>query len=147
MSMRYQVDQALLALLTSKLRQYAVVGLEDGAERPRRINPEGLIILRDGDPGEPEVDLSPPTYHYEQRNSVEIAAYTSSEKLRLVLDRMGRDIGAAIESDRLLGDLVSYMHVTAMEMADLTSNAAVGTQTQKGATFDIITIYSTEHPL
>ncbi|MCV0428716.1 MAG: hypothetical protein K5905_24945 [Roseibium sp.] len=32
-----------------------------------RVPAEGLLILRDGEPGEPEVTLSPLRYHYQHR--------------------------------------------------------------------------------
>jgi hypothetical protein len=146
MSMRRQVDQAVLAMLKRGLPQYAVLGLEDGAERTRRISEFGEVLLRDGDAGDPEIDLSPPTYHYDHRIPVEIAAYKSSEPLRVVLDRMGGEIGAVIAANRFLGGLASYMEATALEMADLISGAPGG-QTQKGAAFDIVVNYSTTSPL
>ena len=43
-----------------------------GATLPERIPPAGLLILRDGDPGTPEVTLSPLQYHYEHRAEVEV---------------------------------------------------------------------------
>ncbi|OXS18851.1 acyl-CoA transferase, partial [Pseudomonas fluorescens] len=36
-----------------------------GEVLPERIPPEGLLTLRDGDPGEPELTLSPLAYHYQ----------------------------------------------------------------------------------
>ena len=39
---------------------------------PERIPPAGMIIVRDGGPGEPEVTLSPLYYHYEHLAKVEI---------------------------------------------------------------------------
>lgn len=39
-----------------------------GAEvLPERVPTDGLLILRDGEPGEPEVTLSPLRYHYQNR--------------------------------------------------------------------------------
>ena len=39
---------------------------------PERLPAGGLVILRDGDPGTPEVTLSPLTYHYEHRAEIEV---------------------------------------------------------------------------
>lgn len=147
MSKRHEVDQAVLALLKAGLPEYQVTGLDDGAERARRVSPSGSVILRDGDVGEPEIDLSPPTYHYEHRIAVEIAAYVSSEPLRTVLDRMGGRIGAVITANRSLNELVDYLDAGALEMADLVSGAGVGAQTQKGAILTITATYSTTSPL
>ena len=38
---------------------------------PERVPIEGLLILRDGEPGEPEVTLSPLAYHYQHRAEIE----------------------------------------------------------------------------
>ena len=39
---------------------------------PERINAGGLVFLRDGDPGTPEVTLSPLAYSYEHRAELEV---------------------------------------------------------------------------
>ena len=41
---------------------------------PERVPAEGLLILRDGEPGEPEVPLSPFAYHYQHRAEIEAEA-------------------------------------------------------------------------
>lgn len=144
MSMRHTVDQAVLALVTQAMAGHDVAGLEDGAERPRRVSQFGSVWVRDGDPGDPEIDICPPTYNYAHRVPVEIAAYQQSRKLRDVLDEMAGKIGAAVEADRYLGGLASYVEVTALEIAGI---SVVNSQTQLGGTFDIIVHYSTTSPL
>jgi hypothetical protein len=42
-----------------------------GEVLPERVPPAGLLILRDGDPGEPAVTLSPLRYHYQHHAEVE----------------------------------------------------------------------------
>ena len=49
--------------------------------KPERIPPGGLVVIRDGDPGEPDVTLSPVFYLYTHRIPVEIAAFESSVRL------------------------------------------------------------------
>lgn len=144
MSVHRDIDDAVLALFKRGLPQYDVSGLADGAERPRRISPFGSVIVRDGDAGDPEIDLSPPTYHYERRIPIDLGAYLSSEPLRVVLDRMGGEIGAVIAGDRFLGGLVSYLDATAIDIAPLT---IAGGTTQLGGTFYLVAIYSTTSPL
>ena len=57
--------------------------------KAERIPPGGLVVIRDGDPGEPEVSLSPLTYLYSHRIPLEIAAYESATLTReQVLDAM-----------------------------------------------------------
>jgi hypothetical protein len=72
-----------------------VVAALSGAEvkrnlaKPERIPPGGLVVIRDGEPGEPDVTLSPVSYLYTHRIPVEIAAFESAALTReQVLDEM-----------------------------------------------------------
>ena len=58
--------ETILAALHARLQTLATPVLR-GDVLPERIPANGLIILRDGKPGEPEVTLSPVTYFYEHR--------------------------------------------------------------------------------
>jgi hypothetical protein len=42
-----------------------------GEVLPERVPAAGLLILRDGEPGEPAVTLSPLRYHYQHRAEIE----------------------------------------------------------------------------
>lgn len=147
MSKRLDVMTALAALLKAAAPQCDHHALADDADRPKRIGPHGTIVLRDGDPGEPEIDLCPPTYHFQHRFPVEISAYASSEPLRVVLDRMAGWIAAAVQADRTLGGLCNHIDVGALELVDLMGGAGPGSATQKGAVFEITADYSTTTPL
>jgi hypothetical protein len=147
MSKSYDVDKAVSDLIKLAVPDFMIVSLDDdGADRPRRIDQRGTVWIRDGELAEPDVDLSPPTYHYTHRIPVEIAAYTSSEPLRVVLARMAAMIAAPIIADRYLGGLVNYIEVTALDLVNL-NTTGVGMQTQKGGMFDIVAQYSTDNPL
>ena len=52
--------EVILAALHGRLQTLAAPVLR-GDVLPERISPNGLIMLRDGKPGEPEVTLSPLT--------------------------------------------------------------------------------------
>ena len=43
-----------------------------------RVPASGMLILRDGDPGEPAVTLSPLRYHYQHRADVEAVVQTGT---------------------------------------------------------------------
>jgi hypothetical protein len=47
-----------------------------GEALPERLPAAGLLILRDGEPGEPAVTLSPLRYHYQHRAEVEAVLQT-----------------------------------------------------------------------
>ena len=63
--------EAILAALLARLQPLAAHVLRDDV-LPERISAVGLIILRDGQPGEPEVTLSPLRYHYQHRAELEV---------------------------------------------------------------------------
>jgi hypothetical protein len=63
--------ETILAALQARLQTLAALALRDEV-LPERIPAAGLIILRDGQPGEPEVTLSPLRYHYQHRAELEV---------------------------------------------------------------------------
>src|SRR5690554_459551 len=67
---------------------------------PARIPAGGLIIVRDGTPGEPEVLMSPPLYYYEHEAEVEIIVDRPGKVREAVFDTLKQAVGAAIAADR-----------------------------------------------
>lgn len=144
MSKRHDVDRAVLALVQRALLGHIVIGMEDGAERPRRTSDLETVTLRDGELDQPDVDLSPPTWHWTHRVPIEMRAYKQSRSLRTVLDEMAGKVGAAVAADRFLGGRVSFLDVSGLDVEPLSS---FGSRTELGASFDIIATYSTTTPL
>jgi len=66
---------------------------------PERAPAVGLLILRDGEPGEPEVTLSPLRYHYQHRAEIEAVVHGASRDT--AFDTLCASVGAAIAADRL----------------------------------------------
>lgn len=60
--------ETILAALHARLSALPATILR-GEVLPERIPTDGLLILRDGEPGDPEVTLSPLRYHYRARPS------------------------------------------------------------------------------
>ena len=98
-------ESALLALFSALGASLpAGAKLLRNAILPERVPAQGVAILRDGDPGEPEVLLSPPRYIYEHRAEIDIAVEAASAAERdATFDALKRAIGAAIAVDRTLG--------------------------------------------
>lgn len=141
-SKREAVLAGVLALLRSALPSAEV---RRNLAKPERIPPGGLAIVRDGDPGEPEVLLSPLTYLYTHRIPVEIAARESGTQSReQVLDIMLAAIGAAVAADRTLGGLCDFIEAEAPATADID---AAGAQTVRWADAAIVASYGTSDPL
>ena len=62
--------ETILAALHARLSTLPAFALR-GEVLPERVPADGLLILRDGVPGEPEVTLSPLAYHYQHRAEIE----------------------------------------------------------------------------
>ena len=109
---------------------------------PERIPSEGLLILRDGDPGEPAVTLSPLAYHYQHR--AEIEAVVQGAALDAAFDTLTASIGAALAADRTLGGLCDWVEAEAPRPVDL---PVEGAASLKAAVIPIVLHYSTADPL
>jgi hypothetical protein len=64
--------ETILTALADLLRLIPFVPVLRGEVLPERVPAAGLIILRDGDPGDPAVTLSPLLYHYDHRAELEV---------------------------------------------------------------------------
>jgi len=145
MSKRVDVLAAVKALIQDALPGATVKGMSAEEAKPETVGPLGMVIVRSGDPGQPEVDLSPPTYWWEHNIPVEVAAYQSSwQTSQQVLDDMLTAIGAALIADRTLGGLCLWLDAEAPTdgETEIRGAAAIG-----WADFAIVATYSTNSPL
>ena len=113
-----------------------------GEVLPERIPPAGLLILRDGEPGEPEVTLSPLTYHYQHR--AEIEAIVQGVHRDAAFDWLLASLGAVIAADRTLGGLCDWVEAEAPQPVDL---AVEGAASLKATVIPVVLHYSTADPL
>ena len=113
-----------------------------GDVMPERVPAAGLLILRDGEPGEPEVTLSPLRYHYQHR--AEIEAVVQGAARDATFDTLCASIGAAIADDPTLGGLCDWVEAEAPRPVDL---AVDGAASLKAAVIPVILHYSTADPL
>ncbi|MBA4492423.1 acyl-CoA transferase [Paracoccus sp. S1E-3] len=109
---------------------------------PERVPPDGLLILRDGEPGEPEVTLSPVAYHYQHR--AEIEAVVQGTDRDAAFDALCASIGTAIAADRTLGGLCDWIEPEAPRPVDL---PVEGAASLKAAIIPVILHYTTADPL
>jgi len=110
---------------------------------PERIPAAGLLILRDGTPGEAEVTLSPLRYHWQHQAEIEVFIRGSSG-LELAFDTLAEGIGHAIAGDRTLGGLCDWIETDAPEPADL---AVEGAPTIRAAVLILNLHYTSNDPL
>jgi hypothetical protein len=141
-SKREQVLEAIKALVASALPSAEV---KRNLDKPERIPPGGLVIVRDGDAGEPEILLSPLTYIYEHRVPIEIAAFASASLTReQALDQMLAALGEAVAADRTLGGLCEFLDTEAPTSDGLETAGAISGRWADAA---IIASYATGNPL
>jgi len=133
--------ETILTALYARLSMLPARALR-GDVLPERIPAEGLLILRDGDPGEPEVTLSPLAYHYQHR--AEIEAVVQGVDRDVGFDILCASIGAALTEDRTLGGLCDWVEVEAPQPVDLPVD---GGTSLKAALITIVLLYSTQNPL
>ncbi len=136
--------ETILAALYARLLALPATTLR-GAVLPERIPTEGLLILRDGEPGEPEVTLSPLQYHFEHRTEVEVIVQGKTPAVRdTVFDVLLSELATAISVDRTLGGLCDWTEAEAPQPVDLPVEGAEGL---KAAIVPIILTYTTADPL
>ena len=109
---------------------------------PERVPSAGLLILRDGEPGEAEVTLSPLRYHFQHR--AEIEAVVQGAARDNAFDALCTSVGLMITADRTLGGLCDWVEAEAPRPVDLPIEGAAAL---KAAVITIILHYSTADPL
>ena len=134
--------ELILAALHVRLQTLAAPVLR-GDVLPERIPPAGLIILRDGKPGDPEVTLSPLTYFYEHRAELEVVIQAGTGRDAL-FDTLAAYIGSVLAADRTLGGLCDWVEAEAPEPVDLPIEGAAAL---KAAVIVVVLHYATPDPL
>ena len=110
---------------------------------PTRIPASGLVILRDGSPGEPEVSLSPLTYHFEHEATLEVIVQGQATQDSL-FDAICVAIGLRLASNRTLGGLCDWLEGAAPDPTEIITE---GGEPMKGAAVTITLTYSTTSPI
>ncbi|MCV2449261.1 acyl-CoA transferase [Paracoccus sp. DMF] len=134
--------ETVLAALHARLQPLAALVLRDEA-LPERIPAAGLIILRDGQPGEPEVTLSPLRYHWQHRAELEVVVQAGIGRAG-AFDDLIATIGAALDGDRTLGGFCDWVEPEAPALVDLPVEGAAAL---KAAVITVVLHYTTTGPL
>lgn len=144
MSKRRDVILAVKALVQAALPLAKIAGFDQDTAKPKRLDPAGTVIGHPGDAGEPEVDLSPLTYHYEHAIVLELAAPSGGGNQDEALDEMMGAIGTLIAADRYLGGLCTWLEAGTPDVDDRAADGADGI---RWASLPIIASYTTQDPL
>lgn len=137
--------EQVLSALFDRLRGVAGAAVKRNEALPHAVPAGGLVILRDGDPGEPDVTLNPRMEFYSHR--AEIEAFVTQPvggDGEPVLDALLTKIGTALATNRSLGSLAENLTWSAPEISVLAIEGAAPIFTARM----IVTIeYLTRDPL
>ena len=131
------LDERLQASLTATARRNEAL--------PERMPDAGLIIMRDGDPGEPDVTLNPRTAFYSHRVELELfVTQPTAGGGEALLDALVADVHAALAPDPSLAGLAENLVVTAPETGVLAVEGAAPVLT---ARLTVVVDYLVSDPL
>ncbi|MDH1380932.1 hypothetical protein N5J07_16035 [Comamonas aquatica] len=142
MSQREQAIGALFAVL-GQLSLGATV--KRNAALPERIADHAMAILRDGEMGEPEVSLSPLTYHWQHQVAIELFVADPDAAARDArMDGLLTELAALIETDRTIGGVIDYAEIGPPKFDEL---APDGTSGIKACLLPVVLHYSSSGSL
>lgn len=139
-SKRETALQALLSVLEGAHGH--VVRNQATTELINKLPSQGIVVLHDGDPGEPEETISPLMYHYEHAAEVDVVCQGTNASSQF--DAICRAIGTAIAENRTLNGAVDWAEATAPAPSDIPREGAAPI---KGATIVVRLHYATPDPL
>ena len=138
--------EQILTALTDRLRTVPKARVERNTAVPERIPKGGLIVLRDGNPGEPEEALGGiGSIYYAHAIEIEVHVEGGEAADRdAAFDALVVAIGQALDADPTLGGLAFGMTYGRPEVD---TEAVIGAPAIKSGTVEIIVEYETETPL
>ena len=140
-----KTEQVLIALV-ERLRTVPKAKVERNTAAPERIPKGGLIVLRDGDPGEPEQALGGiGGVYYSHAVAIEVHVEAGDAAARdAAFDALVVAIGAVLDADSTLGDLAFGMTYARPE---IDTEAVIGAPAIKSGTIEAIVEYEADTPL
>ena len=138
--------ELILATLKSRLETILAAHIERNTAVPEKIPTGGLIVLRDGDPGEPETALGGfGGIYYSHGIEIELYIEDGDAIARdAAFDALVQAIGTALEADPTLGGLAFGM---AYGRPEINTEAVAGAPAIKSGTIIVTVEYETTSPL
>lgn len=141
MSKREQILQALF----EKLQTLKNIPVKRNETLPQIIPETGIVMLRDGKQGEPEIILSPPICIFKHEAEVEVIVQAAkSEERDKKLDEILEQLGVLLSSDVTLCGLTDYVYPKPPEIID---EFIDGAATIKAAVIPVVLEYSSTNAL
>lgn len=141
-SIREQALQGLLLCLQTGLPN---VSVRRNEVRTTAIPDTGLVVVRDGDPGEPDMVLSPPRYIYKHRADIEVCVQHADARQREAdLDRLITQIGDVLDRAGTLDGVVDLLKASSPEFL---TEPIEGAAALKATVVPVTLEYVTNNPL
>jgi hypothetical protein len=141
-SKREQALAGLFLCLQNGMSGFAVLRNEP---LPTKIPASGLLILRDGDAGEPEITLSPTRYHYAHVAELEVLVQEPKpDERNTALDALLVALGDVLGTDTTLSGAVDFISIGSPEFL---TETVEGAPAIKAAVVPITLEYTTLNPL
>lgn len=141
MSKREQILQTLF----KKLQTLKNIPVKRNENLPQIIPETGIVMLRDGKQGEPEILLSPPICIFKHEAEVEVIVQAAKPEDRdKKLDEIFEQIGVLLSSDVTLRGLTDYVYPKPPEIID---EFIDGAATIKAAVIPVVLEYSSTNAL
>ena len=146
MSQRPSQRESAIGALFAVLGQLSLgVMTKRNAFLPERLSEHAMAVLRDGEMGEPEVSLSPLTYHWQHQVAIElfVADPDASERDKR-MDGLLVELAALIEADRTLDGVIEYAEIGPPKFDELAPDGVSGI---KACLLPVVLHYSSSGPL
>lgn len=117
-------EQVVLAVLAMAEAALPSAEVERDAPWPFKVAEGGQVIVRDGEPGEPEECFSPNAFTYRHAIPLEVFAPESVADRHAFMDAMLTALADRLELDRSLGGLCSWADLDAPSPDDVASAAS-----------------------
>ena len=145
MSPREQAIGALFAVLGQLSLGASGAAVKRNAALPERVAEHAFVILRDGEMGEPDVSLSPLTYHWQHQVVIELfVAHPDASERDARMDGLLTELAGLIEADRTLGGVIEYVEIGPPKFDELAPDGSSGI---KACLLPVVLHYSSSGPL
>jgi hypothetical protein len=146
MSQRPSQRESAIDALFGVLGQLSIgTTVKRNAALPERVSEHAMAILRDGEMGEPEVSLSPLTYHWQHQVTIELFVADPDAAARDArMDGLLTELATLIETDRTLAGVIEYAEIGPPKFDEL---APDGTSGIKACLLPVVLHYSSSGPL
>ncbi len=146
MSQRPSQRESAIGALFAVLGQLSLgTKVKRNAALPERVSDHAMAILRDGEMGEPEVSLSPLTYHWQHQVAIELFVADADAASRDArMDGLLTELATLIEADRTLSGAVEYADIGPPKFDELAPDGSSGIN---ACLLPVVLHYSSAGPL